>query len=86
MIITQSVKTVFNKYTLCVLNNNNQTKIQLVSYNTNKSQVKVGDFGLVTSSSHQKVPDLSSFTPRKSPDMNHTQQVGTRMYMAPEQV
>jgi len=57
-----------------------------VFFSTQTGQVKVGDFGLVTSSSHQKVPDASSFTPRKSPDMNHTQQVGTRMYMAPEQM
>lgn len=48
--------------------------------------VKVGDFGLVTALEEtcELTPDEKSGT--KSKSLRHTDQVGTELYMSPEQV
>lgn len=48
--------------------------------------VKVGDFGLVTHVGHGDAVVEEIPLTGEAGDHRHTQQVGTRMYMAPEQV
>ena len=49
-------------------------------------QVRVGDFGLVTASEEQPC-DMFNETPHSpSKKGRHTDQVGTKLYMSPEQV
>ena len=52
-----------------------------------EDQIKVGDFGLVTKAGNDQSLSIS-MTPRTSivDGAAHTLQVGTQMYMAPEQV
>lgn len=45
----------------------------------------MGDFGLVTALSEQEDSSAQRLTRQKSGD-NHTAQVGTHIYMSPEQV
>lgn len=47
-------------------------------------QVKIGDFGLVTDMSENSSPEVES--PGINCAQRHTQQVGTHLYMSPEQV
>jgi serine/threonine protein kinase len=56
--------------------------------------IKVGDLGLVkdmmTEGNHEwnneGMQSVSFVTPQSSPVKNHTNQIGTRLYMSPEQV
>ena len=45
--------------------------------------VKVGDFGLVTALEEERDDEMDSLRNRSS---RHTDQVGTKLYMSPEQV
>lgn len=46
--------------------------------------VKVGDFGLVTAAENQ--PESSDQSPANKASARHTAEVGTQLYMSPEQV
>ena len=48
--------------------------------------VKVGDFGLVTASEEQCQEEHVEMEDRRCGLHRHTAQVGTKMYMSPEQV
>ena len=48
--------------------------------------VKVGDFGLVTASEEQCQEEHVEVEDRRCGLHRHTAQVGTKMYMSPEQV
>lgn len=46
--------------------------------------MKVGDFGLVTAAENQ--PESSDQSPASKASAKHTAEVGTQLYMSPEQV
>jgi len=48
--------------------------------------IKIGDFGLVTAVEENCRDDVSADSTPASGDKLHTDQVGTELYMSPEQV
>ncbi|KAG1684920.1 Eukaryotic translation initiation factor 2-alpha kinase [Nymphon striatum] len=48
--------------------------------------VKIGDFGLVTAMTENQIDPSHTPLEQKNHDQNHTDQVGTQLYMSPEQI